>query len=102
MNEPESRPEESRRGGLGAGVGLGLLLHVVVGTLAVFSGGLDSETGVVMLACIGLSQLLYMGPAMLIARHKGHAATMKGLALVAAITFLLNAGCWGLILTAGL
>jgi ABC-type Fe3+-siderophore transport system permease subunit len=46
---------------------------------------------------VGLSQLVYMIPAILIARRKGETETAKGLIVGASITFLLNATCNGLL-----
>jgi hypothetical protein len=50
--------------------------------------------GLPYLAAIGLVQLFYMIPAILIARWRGHMALAKGLIVGAALTFLLNATCW--------
>ncbi len=45
---------------------------------------------------IGVSQLLYMVPAVIIARVRGAHAMAKGFLIAAAVTFLLNATCFGL------
>ena len=45
---------------------------------------------------MGVSQLVYMIPAILIFRRKGDSETAKGLIVGASITFLLNATCNGL------
>jgi hypothetical protein len=50
----------------------------------------------VCLLLIGISQLVYMVPAIVIARRRGRADLVQGLAIGLAVTFLLNAGCWGL------
>jgi hypothetical protein len=44
---------------------------------------------------IGLSQLAYMLPAILIAPRRQRRDVAKGLIIGAAITFTLNAACWG-------
>ena len=50
----------------------------------------------VCLLLIGISQLVYMVPAIVIARRRGRPDLVQGLAIGLAVTFLLNAGCWGL------
>jgi hypothetical protein len=44
---------------------------------------------------IGLTQLVYMVPAIVIALRRGRTSLAKGLIIGAAVTFLLNAACWG-------
>jgi ABC-type Fe3+-siderophore transport system permease subunit len=46
---------------------------------------------------IGISQLVYMIPAFVIMQRKGSTETAKGLIIGAAITFLLNATCNGVL-----
>ena len=46
---------------------------------------------------IGLTQLVYVIPAILIVRRKGRPDIVKGIIIGAAVTFLLNAACYGLI-----
>ena len=55
------------------------------------------DDGPMLLVVIGLVQLLYLIPAWIILRVKGQKRTALGIVICAAITFLLNAGCWGLI-----
>ncbi len=50
--------------------------------------------GLGVLMFIGLVQIPYMVPAILIARSGHRMALAKGLTIGAAITFLLNATCW--------
>ena len=45
----------------------------------------------------GVTQVLYMVPAILIARVSGRPRLANGLIIGAGLTFLLNAACWGLI-----
>ena len=44
----------------------------------------------------GVTQLIYIIPAIVIARRKGRRELAKGLIIVAAIAFLLNASCFAL------
>ena len=46
---------------------------------------------------IGVTQLLYVGPAFWWARRRGYTRLAQGVLIGAGITFLLNAACWGLI-----
>jgi Na+/proline symporter len=71
------------------GIGLLLLLHLIQIPLAVMSVG-------VSLVAIGLSQLLYVIPAIIIYRRKNRPGMVKGLIIGAAITFLLNGACTAL------
>ncbi len=51
------------------------------------------------LFAFGLIQGLWVIPIYLHYRRKGETETAKGLLLVAGLVFLLNAGCWGVILS---
>lgn len=94
---------ERSRGSIWAGVGLTLLFHFVVQVCLLFilgaivTGERGLEVAFLPLIYIGLSQLVYMIPVILIARHKGETETAKGLIIGASITFLLNAACNGLL-----
>jgi hypothetical protein len=81
--------------GVVLGLVLTIVLHVVGGMLILASindpGGYKG-LGVIMF--LGVVQLLYMIPAILLARMGGHRALAKGLIIGAAVTFLLNATCW--------
>ena len=46
---------------------------------------------------VGLVQLVYLGPAYVILRMQGQRRTALGVLILAALTFLLNAGCWGVV-----
>ena len=47
---------------------------------------------------MGISQLLYIIPAIVIYRRRGRPGVVKGLIIAAAVTFLLNATCTALVL----
>lgn len=68
------------------GLGLLLLLHLIQIPLAAGSLGIS-------LIFLGISQLLYVIPAVLIARRKARPGIAKGLIIGAALTFLLNGTC---------
>lgn len=72
------------------GLGLTLLLHLIQVPLFFISSG-------VSLFGIGVSQLVYVVPAIVVARSKGRPEIGKGLIIGAALTFLLNAACFTLI-----
>lgn len=71
------------------GIGLAVLLHVIQGLFFLFNP--------VFFALIGVSQLLYLIPAFLILRKRGRMGMAKGILIGAAVTFLLNAACFGLL-----
>ena len=54
---------------------------------------LTFATSFFSLIFIGISQLLYIAPAIAIYGSKGRPGVVKGLIIAAAITFLLNATC---------
>jgi hypothetical protein len=85
-----------------AGIGLTFGLHLAVLVLlslgAMLSG---SPEGLViaglLFATLGVSQLVYIWPAVLVARRRGHPAVAKGLIIGAAITLILSGACWVII-----
>jgi len=81
MQEQPSRQRE-----IWLGVGLALLLHLI-------QIPLTFVTYFFSLIFIGISQLLYIVPAIVIYQRKGRPGVAKGLIIAAAITFLLNATC---------
>lgn len=86
--EETGRPADQRhRRDVFRGFWLAMLLHVLQLPMAwLFFPSL---------ICIGLTQWLYLLPAILIAKEKGRAGLMKGLIIGGSITFLLNATCFG-------
>ncbi len=71
------------------GIGLLLLLHLIQIPLAAMSMGIS-------LIAIGLTQLAYVIPAIIICKKKNRPGMVKGLIIGAAITFLLNGTCTAL------
>src|SRR5688572_9271065 len=51
----------------------------------------------VFVLALGVSQLVYIWPAVLIARRRGRPAVAKGLIIGAAITFILSGACWAIV-----
>ena len=68
------------------GLGLLLLLHLIQIPLAALTIGIS-------LIALGLTQLVYVIPAIIIYRRKGRPGIVKGLIIGAAITLLLNGTC---------
>jgi hypothetical protein len=81
---PDERQSQQRE--IWRGVGLAFLLHSIQIPLMLV-------TSFFSLIFIGISQLLYIAPAIAIYRSKGRPGVVKGLIIAAAITFLLNATC---------
>ena len=91
--EPGKQPERPEyfqvtksEGSVWSGIGQALLLHLIQVPLGFVSAGIS-------LIFIGVSQLLYIVPAILIYKRSGQSEIVKGLIIVAAVTFLLNATC---------
>lgn len=94
---------EQSKGSISAGLGLTLVFHLLTQVpaffllLVIFTGEEGLLLAFLPMMYIGLSQLVYMIPAVLIFRRKGGTETAKGLIIGASITFLLNATCSGLL-----
>lgn len=73
------------------GIGIALLLHLIQLPLAAL-------TVFVSLIFMGVTQLLYIIPAIVVYHRKKRRGVVKGLIIAAAITFLLNATCSALVL----
>jgi hypothetical protein len=73
---------------IGTGVLRLLLLHLWQIPLSLVAGPV----------WIGISQLAYVIPQALSYRKQGRSESLKGLWIGAGVTFLLNAGCFGLVL----
>jgi hypothetical protein len=100
--------DPSQRGTIGDGVRLGLLLHLLqfpIGALLALATSLISPNpGGIMMAfvppmIIGLSQLAYMVPTIVYEFVEGRPEIAKGLIIVASATFLLNASCFGFVMS---
>lgn len=94
---------ERSRGSIWGGLALTLGLHLFAQVPAVFliftiaPGEEGLGLAIYPPMFIGLSQLVYMIPAILIFRRRGDTGTAKGLIIGAALTFILNSTCNGLL-----
>ena len=85
----------------GFAIGIGL---IIVGTcllagISLFLAGHFRIFGLISIWLFfgfGISQLIYMLPAILIARRRGRTGLAKGLIIAASLAFLLNASCFAL------
>ena len=93
MENPAYNRSTNSQGSVWAGLGLTVLLHLCQAPMGVV-------TGAISVLLIGVSQVLYMIPALVIVHSKGRTKTFNGLLIGAGITFLLNAACTGLVLFA--
>ncbi|MEK6286455.1 MAG: hypothetical protein AABO57_11990 [Acidobacteriota bacterium] len=82
--------EPASRGSVGKGIGLVLLLHLLQIPAA-------AMMGTIILPVICVTQFVYVLPAYIIARRKGHEDTAKGMTIAASITALLNFACAGVV-----
>jgi hypothetical protein len=94
LQQPKSEGSILAGFGLAAAINLGA---VVVGVIT-----LAMVVGIFILLGIGLVQAAWIIPMVVTFRKSGKRETAKGVIIAAAITFLLNAGCWGLVATIGL
>ncbi len=108
MSEPVQPPDQPpygspppftgpKEGSAWKGFGLSLLLHLLQVPIGVILSLFEPELVMFSILFIGVSQLIYMIPAIVIAASKGHSHLVKGLAIGASIVFLLNAACTGLV-----
>jgi hypothetical protein len=95
-----------REGGVGWGIGLVALLHLLQIPLAVVVSvasclldplNLCGLLGIFPVLGIGVSQLLYVVPAVVLAVRRQRPGLAKGIVIGAAATFLLNAACWAML-----
>jgi hypothetical protein len=91
-------------GSIGKGLSLTVLGALALFVVCVFGAMLPGAAfldGAALLAFfgIGLAQAAYVVPLLLWARTRGETATAKGIWIAAAITFLLNAACFGVLLS---
>lgn len=91
--------EDQSRGSIWKGLGLTLLFNVLAGAVLLFALAtvLANEWVVYLMMYMGLTQLIYMIPAILSCRRRGANETAKGMIIGVSITFLLNAACSGLL-----
>ena len=88
VKEPQQDPTT-----VAGGFGLGLLLQLIQLPFIPLLFGW---------ALIGVSQLLYIVPAIIMSRNAGYGNRAKGLIIAACAVLLLNATCMGLLLNGNL
>src|SRR5262249_26223162 len=99
--QPQSPPDLHSTREVVKGFLIGLVV-VIVFTCALGAAGFGLAGYLRSFATIGLwfvfgfgvSQLIYMVPAILIARRRGRMGLAKGLIIAASLAFLLNASCF--------
>jgi hypothetical protein len=74
---------------------LSIACGVVAGSMSHPSSYASMEWMLYPLVGIGVSQWLYLGPAIWFARRRGKSRTAAGLAIGGGITLLLNSACFG-------
>ena len=82
-------PPDPTKGSIKAGIGLLCLLHLV--QLVFLTEGLPA------LAFAGITQFLYVIPAIIVLGVKGRTRTLGGVLIGAGITFFVNAAVFGLL-----
>jgi hypothetical protein len=80
-------------------VGKGFAIAASINLGAAIAGLLTMVVGigVFLILGIGAVQALWIGPLYFMYRARDETETAKGILIAAGITFLLNAGCWGLV-----
>jgi len=95
-------PPTTPAGDIATGCVLTIVFHIIV-IVAVFGMVIFTTSSVVenaltgFLLGLGVSQVVYMGPAIYYAYRRGRPNIAKGLIIGAGITFLLMAACWAII-----
>src|SRR4028118_2409162 len=77
-----------------------LILASILGPILISIGGIAYYIAsflCVVFVGIGIAQLIYVVPAIIVLRRRREFARLKGLIIGAIITALLNGGCWLLI-----
>ena len=77
-----------------------LILGSILGPILISIGGIGYYIASFLgfgLFGIGISQLIYVVPAIIVLRRRREFALLKGLIIGAIITALLNGGCWLLV-----
>jgi hypothetical protein len=84
-------------GGFAIGVGLIIICTGLLGTAGVTLARYFrtfASFGLWSVLAFGVTQLVYMVPAIIIARRSGRMGIAKGLIIAASLAFLLNASCF--------
>jgi hypothetical protein len=84
------------RGSMLKGFGVGAAVNVCAAVVGLM--GIVIVVGSIVLLAFGVVQLAWIIPMYRSFNRRGETETAKGLLVAAGIAFLLNAGCWGLVL----
>jgi hypothetical protein len=98
MSESKTRDP----GTIAKGLGLLALMHVAASGLCMlvsFCADGDVTGGLMLMLFLGGTQIVYVAPAAIVLSSRRRSRTLKGLLIGAAITFLVNAACAGIVLT---
>ena len=90
-------PQRHELKGILLGTGLVLFMHLIATIIAYLLAVnfIDySQQIMLTLFSLGLTQLIYVLPAIAVTARKRKFALMKGVIIAAVITALLNGGCW--------
>lgn len=94
--------DENDKEEFGKGIGYTFGLHIIFAAILYLVFSISGELiFLLMIFFIGVSQVLYILPAVFIAQSKGRPQLAKGFIVGAAITFLLNAACTGFVFMNG-
>jgi hypothetical protein len=83
--------------GVGISMGLTIAALVVIGLLSIAGARAQFGGVFVLIFGIGIVQAAWIIPLWVHYDKVGESETAKGILITAALIFLLNAGCWGLV-----
>jgi hypothetical protein len=83
-------------GSVRSGCLITIAAHLLQIPIAIILGFLQPDLALSTIIFIGISQLVYMVPAIIYFSRKGKSESAKGLMIGAALTLLLNVACTGI------
>jgi hypothetical protein len=99
IDEMSSEPADQST--VGEGILFAIAATFVIGILGIAIGTSGSSAGAFLLSAVfvcGVTQFLYLGPLAFWLHSKRKSKAVKGVLIFAAIVFLLNATCWGVVM----
>ena len=94
-SQNEKKAQSDYQNGMALTVGLHMIFGIVILGLMFIGNTLSPLPWLIL---IGVTQLIYIIPAMVIAHFAGKTYLVKGLLIGASVTFLVNAACTGLVI----
>jgi ABC-type Fe3+-siderophore transport system permease subunit len=85
------------KGSVGSGIGVTALLHLLQIPIGMVLYLMNPAWSFFTVIFFGVSQVVYMIPAILYFRKQGKTETTKGLIIGASVSFLLNATCTAIV-----